>query len=49
MATDVEVVFDREEATRVFDREEIESFDREEIESFDREEVIRSYTREDQK
>lgn len=49
MATDVEVVFEREELVKVFEREEVTVQERIEITPFEREEITRVYVREDQK
>lgn len=50
MAVNVpEVVFEREEVTKVFPREEVTAQERIEITPFEREEITRVYIREDQK
>jgi len=49
MATDVEVVFERDEVVKVFEREEVTAQERIEVTPFERELMTRVYVREDQK
>jgi len=45
----VEIVFERAEVVKVFEREEVIAFERIEVTPFEREEITRVYIREDQK